>query len=198
MRPLHSLLAGMALIATTAAVTAQVASNQKDDGQAPAWLTHCERGEHHERLDRLVGNWNQTVRFWESADAEPETSEARATFKWILGGRILEAEVGGYVLGDRLEVRRLLGYDSFREEYFTFMIDNRSTSYMLARGAFDPKTRSLVLEGTNDDVSQGRRDRKFRIVQRGVNDNEYVSELFVPDATGRMFRTLEIRAVRAE
>ncbi len=199
MSVIRPILAGAALAAATAAVTTQVVSQtQTPPPQSGGAAQYANPTPQHEILDRLAGRWDQQVQVWATPDARPEESRLSANYRWILGGRFLVGELDGYIAGEAFTARELLGYDAFRGEFTQVWIDNRTTAFTVARGQYREADKSIVLDGTEDDVDRNLRDQPFRFTYRFASDGEVVMKLERPDKSGTLFRRAEVRATRAE
>lgn len=197
MSAINTTLAAAVLVAATAAITTRVVS-QSSSAPAETLKRYGMPVQQHEILDQLAGRWEQQVQVWAAPDARPEDSRLNANYRWILGGRFLIGELEGYIAGDMFSAREMLGYDAYRGEFTQVWIDNRTTAFTVARGQYRENDKSIVLDGTEDDVQRNLRDQPFRISYRFAGDNEVIIKLERPDATGKLFRRAEVRAMRAE
>ncbi|MCZ6834977.1 MAG: DUF1579 family protein [Planctomycetota bacterium] len=133
---------------------------QEEIQQDPDWLKFCTSCEQHDVLNALAGRWNATLE--RSRPGEENTSVGlEVDYQWVLGGRFLLGSMSGYLNGEQIEGRHVLGYDSFRGDFFEIWFTNQNTSFQLARGQYDEKSNQLILKGVNDDVELGRRDIPF-------------------------------------
>lgn len=197
MSAVRTMLAGAALVVVTAVVTTQVVSQTQAPPAVPSGH-YANPVPQHEILDRLAGRWEQQVQVWSSPEARPEASRLSANYRWILGGRFLVGELDGFIDGEAFTARELLGYDAFRGEFTQVWIDNRTTAFTVARGQYREADKSIVLDGTEDDVDRNLRDQPFRISYRFASDGEVVIKLERPDKSGTLYRRAEVRATRAE
>ena len=189
----RALIGGLALVVVTAAVTSRVASQDAARGE-----DYSVPGKGHDVLNGLAGEWDWSITHWSSPDAEPETSHVTVDYRWIFGGRYLVGNYEGYVRGEAFKAREVLGFDRFRQEYNSLWIDNTTTNFVLSKGRFDKATKTLVLEGTEDDVERDRRDVKFKLVYRVVGPEELAIEYRRETSPGRMFKAAEVKATRLE
>ena len=181
----RTLLCAAALIAVTTAVT--FAATQ--DGE------HSKPTVHHDILDKLWGKWNYVVTIG-SEDGETEPLLLDADYRWALGGRFLVGRFDGYVDGGLFQAREILGYDSFRGEYRSVWVDNNTTAFTMATGAYDARTRTLTFKGVQDNVDKNIRDEPFRFVYRFVDDDHFRIEVWRPNPSGKMVKGTTVNASR--
>ena len=128
-------------------------------------LSLGEPGEHHEHLGRLAGDWDLTIRVWQSPDGEPLESAGTAEARWILGGRFLWTIYRAELFGEPFEAWSIEGYDNRAQQYVGTWRDTQGTYTLVYRGkcllpplAEGEKPTILVPDG------------KFRVMNTRVND----------------------------
>src|SRR5437879_9050116 len=94
--------------------------------------------ENHKVLDALVGNWEHSGKAWMmspdgkmSPEAKPEEFKGTNTNQWILGGRFIEQQVKGQMMGQPFEGIGMIGYDNTKGEYVSVWLDNMNTGLMI-------------------------------------------------------------------
>jgi hypothetical protein len=190
-------LAGLALIAGTATITAGMVSQERGRGNE-AWPDYTEPGKEHDVLDRLAGEWEFEVTAWVTPGSEPMTAQLAADYRWLFGGRFLVGEFEGFVGGERFRAKEVFGYDMFKKEYNALWIDNKTTAFQLSTGQFDSRRNALVMEGVQPDVAGKGGDHKFKVVYRFVNDDELVMEVHREREDRTMYKRAEVRGTRLE
>lgn len=187
----RNLLCGAALVAVTAAVTGVVTAwegDQPSDG-------YSKPTPQHDVLDNLWGKWQYAVTI-DSDDGPAEMLTLDADYRWILGGRFLIGSYDGYVNGGLFQAREVLGYDSFRGEYRSVWVDNRTTAMTISTGEYDALKKTLTFKGLQDDVEHDRRDQPFTFVYRFVNDDHFDIEIWRPGAGGKLVKRTSVKATR--
>lgn len=199
---LKETLCVIGLIGLTTAITSRVVSQDKapsEYGQEmPQWMKYAMPGEQHKQLEPFVGRWEQTVKFWMEPGAEPGQSYGSAEYKWIMGGRFLQGTYEGQMEGNRFEGMDVIGYDNFRNEYISFWIDNHTTSFMVARGSYDPNAKTITMRGKHDDTMHGKKDKPFRTVTTIEGNDKLVYEMFTLGPDGKEFKVLQVTSTRRE
>src|SRR5262245_37478692 len=97
------------------------------DGQAPDMEQMMKKmeelaapGPEHKILTALVGEWEaQAQCYMAGPDAAPTVSKGIAKTKWILGGRFVQEEFDGEMMGKKFHGLGLTGYDKFNKKYIS-------------------------------------------------------------------------------
>jgi len=195
---LHALL-GVAValfVAAPAAAQEAEAAAGHDEEMMQKWAEYATPGEAHERLAKLAGDWDYTMKWWMSPDAEPEESSGTMSAALTMDGRFLVEEWDGTAMGQPFNGRGTTGYDNFNQEYVSTWIDNMGTGIMVSTGKYDEAQDALVTTGTFDDIMTGEKDKTMRGVQKILDDNTVHFEAYVPGQDGQEFKTMEIHATR--
>jgi Protein of unknown function (DUF1579) len=208
---LRHLLFGAALVITTATVTTQVISQQEKGKGAPPemtpeqqaemqkWIEFATPGENHALLQKRVGKWNGDVKHWIEPGGEPMTFKASSEIKPIFDGRyfVEEVEGEGFEPGHTFLGKSLTGYDNIKKKFFWAWVDNMGTGIMNAEGTYDPATKSFKYTYDHPDVLKGKYV-KGRSVDRWVDDDTYIGEMYGPDKTGKEYKMMEITFKRVK
>ena len=200
---LRNALYGLALVGTTALVTARVVSQDQPAAPDPAaiaglWEKYATPGPEHRKLDAFVGKWEQAVTWWVYPGAEPSVSSGSVEYAWILDGRYLKGTYEGSFDGAPFKGLDMMGYDRFRGEYFAVWFDNMSTGVMVSRGQFDPRGRTLLMSGMVDDIMSNQRDKPFRTTTTHQGKDTVVYEMFTAGPDGREFQAMQVTSTRAK
>lgn len=89
---------------------------------------------HHAMLHRLAGHWEVQARIYMEPGADPVDSRGAVRNTMILGGRALQSEYKGTMMGEPFIGMGLDGYDMEKEEHYSVWLDNTSTGLTLDRG----------------------------------------------------------------
>ena len=106
-------------------------------------------GKEHDLLKSMEGKWKATVKTW-MAPGEPTTSTGTMDNDMELGGRMLEGQFKGDVMGMKMEGLSLMGFDNKKKEYWSFWSDNMSTASMMMYGTGTPDGKLITLKGVSD------------------------------------------------
>jgi hypothetical protein len=105
-------------------------------------------GPEQKMLADTAGKWTYTSKWWESADAKPEESTGKSTFKMILGGRILQQDVSGKAMGQPFQGLGFTAFDNLKKEWNTTWMDSMGTSIMHGKGTYDASTKTMTDTGS--------------------------------------------------
>jgi len=107
-------------------------------------------GPGHEVLKLFVGKWKSAI----TAHFDPTMpmkGKGQTTNTMILGGRFLQMEGDGTMMGMKVANVQILGYDNRNGKYFIFSIDEMGTYAVTAEGDYDEATKTLTLRGTEQE-----------------------------------------------
>ena len=135
-------------------------------------------GPGHNALEALEGNWKAEVQCWMEPGGAAKTSRATAKAKWIFGGRFLEEEFHGEMMGRPFTGRCLLGFDNTKQRYKSIWIDEFSTAIQTSEGKGENGNTVITLEGKADCAATGRRDVPTKQVYRVLSHDKHVLEMF--------------------
>jgi hypothetical protein len=179
---------------TTTAAPAMSPEEQVMMGRMKEYTTP---NENHKVLESLAGKWNTTAKFWMKPGGEPEVSSGTSDARMIFGGRFLEQNFTGTVMGQPFEGRGIYGYDNMRKEYTGIWFDNMATGIMSSVGKYDPATKTLSDEGSMSCPITNETHRSYRSVTKIIDANHYTYETYMKDEKGQEFRSMEITYTRA-
>ena len=169
-------------------------AHQDHDAMMAKWKEFATPNENHKVLDAIVGNWEHTVKWWMSADAQPEESTGTSEIKWIMGGRFIQHTVQGISMGQPFEGMGIQGYDNAKKEYIGLWFDNMGTGFMRGTGHYDPDAKTLTEKGNFTCPFRG--DTPFRGVLQIKDDDHYTYEMHASGFDGKEYRAMEIQYTR--
>lgn len=152
-------------------------------------------GEPHAALAATAGRWSVEIRM-PNAPGGPQAATATAERRMLLGGRLLQEDFRGEMMGMPFEGMALVGYDNLAEEYYSIWFDTWSTGAAWTRGR-ENASGEIVLEGLMKDALTPE-GRPFRHVSRTVGPDEERVELYdtLPDGTEQLVMAMVYRRVR--
>jgi hypothetical protein len=149
-------------------------------GQMEEMMALAQPGPEHKMLEKMVGTWEQTVKFWMKPGTEPAEMKGKAVNKMILGGRFLQSNMSGGEGEMKMEGLNLMGYDRRHKHFTTVGFDTWGTYYVTAAGQYDEKTKSIVMYGEDEEPTAGI-TQKYDIIVRFIDDDTFVSEIVFKD-----------------
>lgn len=156
------------------------------------WQQYAMPGEGHKALEPLVGKWDYTVSWWETPDAQPQTSTGTSETKWIMGGRFLEQTAQGTAMGQEFHGMGLMGYDNMQKEYTGVWIDNMGTGMMTSTGTYDAASKTFTEKGSFSCPQDEGGEKDFRGVTTLVSADKYTYEMYIKDKDDKESRMMEI------
>lgn len=181
--------------------TAETPAIQGADVEAmmKKWMEAATPGAPHKKLNDMVGTWQATIRSWmNGADGEPAVSNGTSEVKWVLGGRFLQQDVKGEMMGMPFSGIGFTGYDNINKKYVGFWIDNSSTGMYPTEGTLDKEGKVLTMIGKMDDVTTGEHDKTMKYVYRFITRDRHVYEMHDLSLPEGKTRVGEIEYVRAK
>jgi Protein of unknown function (DUF1579) len=178
------------LFATTATAQMDSATMMKN------WMNYMTPGKEHKWLSDAVGSWTAEISMWMSPNTAPTKSIGKTTNTMILGGRYQQSHHQGDFMGQPFEGQSTLAFDNLKKVFISTWIDNMGTGMMIGEGPWDEKTQTVAIKGTMMDPMTGKQCN-FREVFKVVDNDHQLLEMYAPDpATGKEFKTMEIRYSR--
>ena len=199
---LRRLLRGIVLGVVTILLSSQVVllagdpSQLSDADLLEALKKGARAGEYHKKLKTIRADYEQTFKWWRSADAEPHASTSRSTTDRILEGRFVTQNVRGTWLGSGFEGLATMGYDNGTQEYVMTWMDTLSTRIMLSRGTCNDAGDVFTLRGEYYDPIAGA-VRKVKIILKILNTKgETLLEMYDITSSDSGFKFLEVNSTR--
>jgi hypothetical protein len=124
----------------------------------------------------------------------PVESAGTSEQKMILGGRFLQQEFAGEMMGGTFNGIGVTGYDNHAKKYVSTWLDSMNTTILLFEGTASADGKTITLEAGYDDPIKG--PMKWRSVTRIVDDNTHVFEMFGTDKTGKEEKMMDITYTR--
>lgn len=156
--------------------TATILKAQDQDAMKK-WMEYMTPGEQHIAMAKMAGDWKYTSKMWMAPGQEPMTTEGKAKFEVLLGGRYVQMNVNGSIMGMPFEGIGVNGYDNASKKYVSSWIDNMGTSIMFLEGTMDPATNVLTYTGTMVDPMTGK-NLQIRQTIKGETADKFIMEMY--------------------
>jgi hypothetical protein len=182
--------AAMIGLIAIAAVSAN-AQEMSQEEMMKAYMEAAKVGPAHELLAKMEGTWKATVKAYQDPASPPDISHGKNVAKLVLGGRFLQSDYEGTMMGMPMHGLGFLGYDNTKKEYIGMWMDNMTTAMLHYSGKFDEKTKSMTCYGDGVDPLTGM-EYTTRMVTTIVNDDTHVWEMYSPGPDGKEVRWVEI------
>jgi Protein of unknown function (DUF1579) len=152
-------------------------------------------GEHHKKLEPMIGSWTYTSKFWMDPSKPPAESAGTCERKWVMGGRFIREEIKGDLFGAPFEGFGLVGYDKVQKKYAYTWIDNMSSGFMAATGTANESGKEFVYHKDEVDPLSGEKS-KGRDVVRIIDNDKHVTEFYKILPDGKELKMMEITFTR--
>jgi hypothetical protein len=148
-------------------------------------------GPNHERLKKMAGDWNLTVKWTWDPSQPMQTTNSTSTITTLMDGRYCQEQSSGEMMGRPFQGMGLTGYDNVLKKYESVWIDNAGTGIMRSEGTADASGNVVNWTGEESDPMTGKLT-KVRMVTRFLDDNHHVFEMYIKDPAGKEYKSMEI------
>ena len=133
-------------------------------------------GEPHIMLAGMAGSWGARVKSWQEPDKPPVESLGTCEQKMVLGGRFLQQDFTGDMMGTTFTGIGFTGYDNHSGKYVSTWIDSMSTGILFFEGTADAGGKIITQENHHNDPVRG--PMTWRSVTRVIDNNTWVFEMY--------------------
>ena len=133
-------------------------------------------GAPHKQLASLAGSWTTKTKSWMEPDKPPMESTGACEDKVLLGGRYLQQECRGEMMGQPFNGIGVHGYDNFTKKYVTTWIDSMGTGIFFMEGTASDDGKTITLNGGHPDPIEG--FMKHRAIWKFVDANTQTFEMY--------------------
>jgi hypothetical protein len=151
-------------------------------------------GTPHKRLTNLAGSWITKTKAWMEPEKPPVESAGTCKQKMLFGGRYLQQEYTGNMMGSTFKGINLLGYDNHTKKYVSIWIDSMSTGIYYFEGTASRDGKTITQESRYDDPARG--PMTWRSVSRIVDDNTMAYKMFITPKGGKEEKMMEMTLTR--
>lgn len=151
-------------------------------------------GTPHKLLESLAGSWTTTTKASMGPDKPPTECTGTCEQKMLLGGRYLQQEYAGEMMGSPFAGINIIGYDNHTKKYVSVWMDSMSTGiyYFVGTASADGKT--ITQECSYDDPARG--PLIWRSVTMIVDNNTLKYEMFTTSKGGKEEKEMEMTVAR--
>ena len=151
-------------------------------------------GAPHKLLASMAGRWNTKIKSWMEPGRPPLESTGTCEQKMILGGRYLQQEFTGEMMGSPFTGIGVTGYDNHTQKYVSTWIDSMGTAILFFEGTASADGKTITQECRYNDPVKG--PMKWRSVTQIMDDNTQAFEMYGTDKSGREEKMMEITYTR--
>ncbi|MDY0039439.1 MAG: DUF1579 domain-containing protein [Desulforhabdus sp.] len=153
-------------------------------------------GAPHKSLGKMAGSWNVECKSWMEPGKPPMESTGTSEQKMIFGGRYLQQEFTGDMMGSPFTGMGIVGYDNHTKKFVSTWIDSMSTGIYFFEGSAGENDKIIIQESSYDDPIMG--PTKYRSVSRIVDDNTLTFEMYSIDKSGKEAKMMEMTYKRKQ
>jgi hypothetical protein len=153
-------------------------------------------GAPHRVLARMAGSWNTKTKSWMEPNKPPMESTGTCEQKMLLGGRFLQQEFTGDMMGSTFTGIGVTGYDNHTKKYVSTWMDSMATAILFFEGTDGADGKTITQESRYDDPIRG--PMKLRSVTKIVDDNTLVFEMYGTDKRGKQEKMMEMTYTRKQ
>jgi Protein of unknown function (DUF1579) len=151
-------------------------------------------GAPHKRLAGLAGNWITKTRAWMEPDKPPMEGTGTCEQRMLLGGRYLQQEYTGEMMGSPFTGINVIGYDNHTKKYVSTWIDSMSTGIYYFEGTASAEGKTITQKSRYDDPVRG--PMVWRSVTRIVDNNTLKYEMYLTPRRGKEEKMMEMTVTR--
>lgn len=153
-------------------------------------------GLEHKLLTSMAGEWDAEVKSWMGGpDGAATVSKGSCKRTLILGGRFLQEEFTGEMMGKRFHGMGLIGYDKFNKKYVNTWVDDMGTGIFVSEGTADATGKVLTHNGKMDEPMTGEKAKPVRMITRILSPDKNTFEMH-DLSLGEKSRVMEITYTR--
>ncbi len=186
------------------------AEDAKPAEQAPAASTEemmaryaalAEPAPEHKILAMMAGTFTADCTSVCDPSGQPQKFEGTQTRRMILGGRFLQSDFKGEMMGMSFEGHGMIGYDNVKKKYISLWTDTMGTAWMTSEGEASTAggDKVITVTGSYDDPVTGK-NVTMRQVTALVDNDHHTFEMhgLNPDPTrdGAEMKMMEIKYTR--
>lgn len=148
----------------------------------------------HRLLASLAGSWTTKTKGWMEPDKPPMEGTGTCEQKMLLGGRYLQQEYTGEMMGDSFTGINFIGYDNYTRKYVSAWMDSMSTGIYYFEGPDSENGKKITQESSYEDPVRG--PMVWRSITNIVNENRVEYEMYLIPKGGTEEKMMEMIMIR--
>ena len=196
MRITHFTLVGLCLVLSVSVAMAKDKEPAQMDMQAmmDTYKKLATPGEPHKQFASLTGSWSTKTKEWMEPDKPPMESTGSAEMRMLLGGRFLQQEFTGDMMGQPYSGIGVSAYDNLRKKYVSTWMDTMGTGVFVMEGTASADGKTITLRGQHDEPGGGQ--MTHRAVWKIVDSNTQTFGMYGTHNQGKEMKIMEITYTR--
>lgn len=199
MRLTQLTLTGLCVVLTVSVAMAKDKKSEKQmDPQAmmEVYVKLGTPGEPHKQLASLAGSWTTQTKEWMEPGKPPTEATGSVDMKMLLGGRFLQQEFSGTMMGQPYSGMGITAYDNLRKKYVSTWIDTMGTGIFTMEGTASPDGKTITLKGQHAEPGGGL--MTHRAVWKIVDSNSQTFDMYGAHGHGKEMKVMEIIYARKQ
>ncbi len=147
-------------------------------------------GEPHKLFASLAGSWTTRTKEWMEPGKPPMESEGTAELKMLLGGRFLQQEFNGQMMGQPYTGIGIDAYDNLRKRYVATWMDSMSTGIFIMEGTASADGKTINLSGKHPEPGGG--FMTHRAIWKIIDSNNQTFDMYGAHHGGKEMKMMEI------
>jgi hypothetical protein len=151
-------------------------------------------GEHHKRLEMMAGTFDAGMTCFGPMQMPPSKGVTKNTM--VLGGRWLQSEYAGDMMGQKFTGHGMMGYDNTGKKYQGTWIDSMGTQMTYFEGTADASGAiTVTTEGIDPMTDQKMKMKMVYVIQ---DKDKHTFTMYMPGPDGKDAKMMEIVYTRAK
>ena len=150
--------------------------------------------EPHKQLESLAGTWTTQTKEWMEPGKPPTEAAGSADMKMLLGGRFLQQDFTGEMMGQPYTGMGITGYDNLRKKYVSIWLDTMSTGSFVMEGTGSADGKTITLKGQHAEPGGGH--MTHRAIWKIVDNNTQTFDMYGAHQGGKEMKEMEITYTR--
>ena len=133
-------------------------------------------GAPHKILASMAGDWDTKIKSWMESNKPPVESAGTCEQKMILGGRFLQQEFAGDMMGNPFNGIGVTGYDNHTQKYISTWMDSMGTGIFIMEGTATPDGRTITMRGSHPEPGGGK--MTHRAIWKIIDANNQTFDMY--------------------
>ena len=147
-------------------------------------------GEPHKQFESLAGSWTTQTKEWMEPGKPPTEASGSADMKMLLGGRFLQQDFTGEMMGQPYTGMGITGYDNLLKKYVSIWLDTMGTGPFMMEGTGSADGKTITLKGQHAEPDGGH--MTHRAVWKMVDSNTQTFDMWGAHGSGKEMKVMEI------
>lgn len=152
-------------------------------------------GKQHKQLASMAGTFDAKVKMWMQPGAPPQESTGTMENKSVMGGRYLQQDYVGTMMGQPFSGSGMAGYDNVTHKYQWTWADSMGTAIVMMSGTASKDGKAINTAGSMPDPMTGKSTPMKEKLTITDADHQTL-EMWGPGPDGKVVKMMEIEYTR--